>query len=922
MAKSEYRQLKKGYKEEAKERSKQVTLEKKEMRKLPKEEKALKKQEIKQKIESWKENINATEDKKEKKAKKKGYKKYKKIRRRPYVLATWAAIILLLVGSYTNFYMKRTAPMTAEQAEAAEFSKAVAEQVMAESIVLLKNESDFLPLQDTKINVFGAGATKPVFGGGGAGAIDSSEVDDLYLAFDQQNIEYNTTLYNLYSNFIYDGNASTEPFEKPGKSLMQKLFPNVIGFIPQFTKEMPASELSEDVIKEAVDYSDTALYVISRTGSEAIDLKVEDVRLKQEERDTLDILDANFDHIILLVNTVNAFELGFIEEYENIDSVMWVGAPGKYGTHAIAKALIGDVTPSGKLVDTYAYDVESNPAVINTGNFEYVDENGEGTGRYFTNNLEGIYVGYRYYETFLDDAEYRETVQFPFGYGLSYTDFDWEVVETAFNDEEISVDVEVTNTGDFAAKDVVQVYFSAPFTEGGIEKASIELGGYAKTSELAPGESEVVTVTFATSDMASYDQEMEEAWVLEAGDYQIKVARHIRDIVEEFAYNVGETVVIKEDQATGTEIRNLFEDAAGDLVYLSRSNPEDTFPKAPTEEEYLIPEVVVDTAEYKVEPSTEEAPTTGADNGVELADLKGLDYHDPLWEKFLDQFTAKEMVKLVGDGGYWTEPVKRLGVPATTMYDGPASIRSFFESWSSVAFPVGVNMASTWNDELIEQMGVAMGQEAVAYDVDAVYAPSMNMHRSPLGGRNFEYYSEDPYISGKLSAAYTRGLQSTGTVAVFKHFAGNDQETNRAANGLYVWATEQALREIYFKPFEIAVKEGNPYGAMSAFNRIGTTWAGGNRALLTDLLREEWGFEGFVITDAGIGPQGNHFDPHQAIHAGNDLMLAFPINFSWDNKFEKELKQYLEEDEAGTLLGLRNAVHNISYFILQTNKVD
>ncbi len=922
MAKSNYRQLVKSYKEDAKEKAKALKLSRKDRKGLSKEEKKVLKQEDKKQVELWKQDIKATEDKKERKAKKKGFKKYKKIRRRPYVLGTWAAIVLLVVGSYTSFYVSRTAPLTAKEAEAAKFSRNVAEKVMEESIVLLKNESDILPLQNTKINVFGAGAAKPVFGGGGAGAIDSSTVDDLYMAFDEQNIQYNTTLYNLYSNFIYNDEASSEEFNKPGKSLIQKLFPNVIGFIPQSTKEMPANHLSDEIVKEAVDYSDTALYVISRTGSEAIDLSVEDVRLSDEERDTLDILDKNFKHIVLLVNTVNAFELGFIDEYEHIDSVLWVGAPGQYGTHAIAKVLTGEVSPSGKLVDTFAYNVESNPAVQNTGDFQYVDEKGEPTGRYFTNNLEGIYVGYRYYETFLDEQAYNENVQFPFGYGLSYTDFEWEIVDSNFTKDKISVDVKVTNTGEFASKDVVQVYFSAPYTPGGIEKSSIELGGYGKTKELKPNESEVVTVSFATNDMSSYDQETEEAWVLEAGEYQIKVAHHIRDIVEQIPYKVEETVVTKADETTGTEIENLFEDADGDLVYLSRSNPEETLPKEPAEEDYLIPEEVVASAEYQVEPSTAEVPTTNENHDLKLEDLKGLDYNDPLWGKFLDQFTAEEMIKLVGDGGYWTEPVERLGVPATTMYDGPASIRAFFDSWASVAFPVGVNAASTWNDPLIEEMGVAMGQEAVVYGVNAVYAPSMNMHRSPLGGRNFEYYSEDPYISGKMAAAYTRGLQSTGTVAVFKHFAANDQETNRAANGLYVWATEQSLREIYFEPFEIAVKEGNPYGAMSAFNRIGTTWSGGSKELLTDLLREEWGFEGFVITDAGIGPQGNHFNTHQAITAGNDLMLAFPINFSGPNGFEEELAQYLEEDEAGTLHGLRNAVHNISYYILQTNKVD
>ncbi|RLQ92774.1 glycoside hydrolase family 3 N-terminal domain-containing protein [Planomicrobium sp. Y74] len=923
MERPKYKLLVKQYKAEGKEKVKKFKADKKHRRDLPKEEKAASKQDNKNEIKRWKQDIKSTPDKKERKAKKKGYKKFKKIKRRPYIVGAVAAIVLLISGTFFSWYSSATAPMTEEQESAADYSREIAENVMAESIVLLENENALLPLEnDKKINVFGSGAAKPIFGGGGAGAIDSSTVDDLFTAFDQEGIAYNETLFKLYSNSAYEDEASTEEFTKPDKSMLGTLLPNALSFFPSSTDEMPVSELSDEVMEEALNFSDTALYVISRTGSEAIDLTVDKVRLTEDEKATIELLNENFEHIILMANTVNAFELGFIEDYENIESVLWIGAPGKYGTHAIARTLTGENSPSGRLVDTYAYNVESNPAVLNTGDFQYVNENGEPASRYFTNNLEGIYVGYRYYETFLSEEEYEETVQFPFGYGLSYTTFDWEVVSNDFNEEEMSVDVEVTNTGDSKAKEVVQVYFTAPYTEGGIEKSSIELAGYAKTSELEPGQSETVTVNFATRDMSSYDQMEAQAWVLEEGNYQVKVARNIREIEEELAFEVEETIVYDVDETTGVEIANRFDGADGRLEYLSRANPEETFPTEPSGDDFLIPDAVVETAEYEHVPSTQKMPATDADNGIMLEDLKGLDYSDPLWHEFLDQLTAEEMIQLAGDGGYWTTPIKRIGVPATSIYDGPASIRNFFEAWSSVAFPVGVNAASTFNDELIEEMGVAMGQEAVAYDVDAVYAPSMNMHRSPLGGRNFEYYSEDPYISGKMAAAYTRGLQSTGTVAVFKHFAANDQETNRANNGLYVWATEQSLREIYLEPFEITVKEGDPHGAMSAFNRIGTTWAGGSYALLTEILREEWGFEGFVITDAGIGPQGNHFNALQAVEAGNDLMLAGPFNFPMQNKYEKELASYMEQDRAGTTIALRNAAHNIFYYILQTNKVE
>lgn len=821
--------------------------------------------------------------------------------------------------SFGRWYYTATKPLTTEQATTRDQSIKLAEQVMDEGAVLLKNEDSVLPLQENKLSIFGIGSVKTVYGGGGAGGIAGDSVDTFYEALDQSSIDYDKDLYNLYSNYSATGKISLEDYKKPGKNIINILLPNLSGFIQSSPVEMPADNISDEILNKSAEFSDTALYVVSRVGMEASDQKVEDLRLSDDEKKTLDKLDEKFDHIVLLVNATNVMELGFVDDYKNIDSVLWIGAPGQVGSHSIAKMLKGEVNPSGRLTDTYAYDLESNPAVLNTGDFQY-KEDGEGVRRYFQNNEESIYVGYRYYETFTSEADYDLAVQYPFGYGLSYTDFTWQIESTEVKDGKITAKVKVTNTGKVAGKDVVQLYYEPPYTTGGIEKSAIVLGGYAKTKTIQPEESETVTVSFNVDDMASYDDETAKTWVLEAGDYGIKIAKNVHEFVDEFSYSQAETLYLDTDNTTGETVTNRFDDSRGDLTYLSRSDPEATAPSAPSGDDYNLPEGLYDY-DYVHEKSDAEVPTMGVDNQIKLKDLKGLDYDDPKWNKFLDQFTDNELVSLAGNGGYWTIAIDRLGIPRTSMYDGPASIRSFIGSWASVAYPTPVNLSATWNDELAQEVGEAMGNEAQSYDIDAVYAPSLNLHRSPLGGRNFEYYSEDPLIAGKIGAAYTKGVQSTGTVAVMKHFAGNEQETNRANYGLYVWTTEQSLRELYLKPFKLAVKEGGANGAMSAFNRIGPIWAGGNKALLTDVLRTEWGFEGFVITDAGIAGQGDHFNALQAVEAGNDLMLYFLIDTPGDNTFEKQLKDYLKEDRAGTLQALRKSAHNICYYVLQTNKL-
>lgn len=921
MNKQEKKDLLASYKLKARNKYKKLAAERKKRRKLPiKEQFALWKKD-RQSFARWKKRIQKTEDQDSKKVQKKGFKLFKKLLRRKYVIAIWVSILLIVGGLFGSWIYGATRPLTVEQQAAREQSLAVAREVMDEGIVLLRNDENVLPLASNNVSVFGISAAAPVYGGGGAGGIAAKDVEGLYKAFGDAGIDYDKTLYNVYNNFVASKKASTDEFTpSTGQSLLDILVPNIAGFLASSTPEMPVDQLPAGVLDEAKSHSDTAVYVIARAGMETRDFTPEQLQLSAEERGTLEVLDANFDHVVVLLNTTNVIELGFVEEFENIDGVLWIGAPGEVGAHSVAATLLGEVNPSGKLTDTYAYDLSSNPAVSNTGDFEY--ETDEATrDRFFVNYLEDIYVGYRYYETFLTDEEYSQQVQYPFGYGLSYTNFDWNLVSSQATGDTIRAEVEVRNTGSVAGKEVVQLYYEAPFTQGGVEKSSKVLGGFAKTELLQPGEAQTVTVEFATKSMASYDAKDAKTWVLDAGEYRINVARNVRDTVSSFGYQQADRLVINTDSATGAEVTNRFDDTAGDLTYLSRSDKNGTYPQAPSGDDFKLPEGLL-AADYKHEAKSISGPVTDADNDIKLEDLKGLPYDDPKWQQFLDQFTTDELVELAGNGGYWSIAIDRLGVPRTSMYDGPASIRNFLQAWATVAYPIPVNLSATWNATLAEEVGRSMGEEAQSFNVDAVYAPSVNLHRSPLGGRNFEYFSEDPLVAGKFGAAWTRGLQSTKTIAVMKHFAANDQETNRANYGLYTWLTEQSLREIYLRPFEITVKEGGAIGAMSAFNRIGATWAGGSKPLLTDVLRTEWGFTGFVITDAGAAGQGEHFDALQAVEAGNDMILAFIFDEPGKNTYEKQLDAYLKEDRAGTIAALRKAAHNITYYVLQTSKIE
>lgn len=736
-----------------------------------------------------------------------------------------------------------------------ENSKKAAVDAEAEGIVLLKND-DFLPLDGRKLNIFGTGSVYPFMGGAGSGAITSDDPVTFYDALDEEGIEYNNELRELYEK-----NIGTNQMPRTDNTVINNLLQVALSI--NSLKEMPVSKLTDKIMKNAVDYSDTALIMISRTSAEGSDLSFDTLKLSDEEKALVELVTDKFANVIVLFNIGNVMQADWIEKYDSIKAAAIVWIPGEFGFISVARMLVGKVNPSGRLADTIAYNPEDHPSGKCFGNFSYSDAD----GRHFVEYQEGIYVGYRYFETFAKDK-----VQFPFGYGLSYTTFEKEVTSTSFDENEIKISVRVTNTGSVEGKETVQVYYSAPYSKGGIEKSAVCLGGFAKTDMLAPGKSQTVDVVFRTDDMASYDRENNEAWVLEAGDYKIIFAENADEFIEEFTYTVDEDKIIKEDSKTGSEIKNLFDSCYNGFTVLSRSDAKATYPESKERQQTDA----VKNADSLPEPvKTGTAPKTGVkyEKTITLRDV----YEDEsLWDAFLDQLTLDEMALLVSDGGYGTAGVERLGIPATMDNDGPSSIKGrngLLYTDSGVAFPCETAIACTWNPEIAKRIGVALGKESADMGTDILYAPAANLHRNPRGGRNFEYFSEDPLISGKMAAALINGCSSEGLVVTLKHFALNDQESHR--NGVFTWADEQTMRELYLKAFEIAVKESDCAGIMSAYNRIGADWCGGSSALLIDLLRKEWGFDGFVVSDFTSNITGSgYMSPVLAVYNGNDTMLT------------------------------------------------
>lgn len=784
----------------------------------------------------------------------------------------------------------------------------IAKRIESEGIVLLENEDDILPLKSKKVNVFGAASCSIAFAGAaGSGAVRSADAIGFYDALDNAGIEYNKDLYNLYASYTGTRFSSTVFF----------LISYVITVLKQFfgggQAEMPINRISKKQMAQALEFSDTAVIVIGRVGTEMKDLSIEQLNLNDDEKKMVDKVCKTFPNVIVIFNISNVMDMSWLQEYESIKASMIMWLPGEVGTDSVGKVLSGEVNPSGKLVDTISYDIEDHPASENFGNYMY--RNVIGVPKYFVNYSEGIYVGYRYFETFAP-----EKVMYPFGYGLSYTDFEWTTEAFEYDNEKITIRVKVQNIGETKGKDVVQVYFSAPYYAGGIEKSAIELAAYAKTKELAPGESEVLEITFAVEDMASYDSVTEQAWVLDKGEYKIHIAHDVRTFEDSYNYNVAEKIVYKTDAVSGNDVKNLFDFANGNLTYFSRSNPEETYPQAPNN--YKAPKSVLNSDE-RPDPITEgEAPKTGVKYKDGVITLSDVAKDESLWDAFLDQLTVKEMIDLVADCGYETTGLDRLGIPDTSDNDGPSCIKGkggLLYTDCGLAFPVATVLACTWNDTLAEEFGDIIGEEGVQLGTDVWYAPGCNLHRSPQGGRNNEYYSEDPLLSGKMSAAVTRGVQSHGIIVTVKHFAANDQETNRQSNGLYTWLNEQSLRELYLEPFEISVKEGKAKGIMSAYNRLGDQWCGGSKALLVDLLRNEWGFDGFVITDASIDLTGEgYLDPALAVYARNSGILTMLYVVSAPQTL-LSLRLAYAKDPIGFGNALRLCVYDICRMKIQSN---
>ena len=810
----------------------------------------------------------------------------------------------------------------------------VAEEIMEDGIVLLKNES-LLPLNETKkLNIFGWESINPAYGGAGSGGInDLYDIVSLNQGLENAGFSINQELVDFYNNYGADN---------PEMSIQKQSWT-----LP----EPPVDTYSDELIKSAKEYSDVAVVVLSRKAGEGhndipMDVskaaydnnsdKYDDfpegehyLQLSQTERDMVDMVCSNFDNVIVVYNGANQFELGFVDEYPQIKSVVWCPGTGNVGFNALGKVFSGEVNPSGKTPDTFIYDMTTAPWWNNAEKTEYtnladmaVEGMNAGTAQVyapaFTNYAEGIYVGYKYYETAAQEGsiDYDKTVQYPFGYGLSYTEFEQKMGELEEKDGQISVDVEVTNTGDVAGKDVVEVYYKPPYTNGGIEKSSANLIEFAKTDLLQPGETQTVTVTFSIEDMASYDENNAKAYVLEKGDYVISINSDSHTVLDQKTYTAGDDVVYKgENKRASDDIAasNVFENAKGDVTYLSRAdhfaNYEEAT-KAPASAELGEPYV----SEYHLNSNFDKTtylndedvmPTTGADNGLTLADMRDADYDDPRWEKLLDQLTVDEMANMIAMAGYQTAAMDSVGKVATLDFDGPAAINNNFTGVGSIGFPIEVVVASTWNKELAQAWGECMGKISQEMGAEGWYAPGMNTHRTAFGARNYEYFSEDGVLSGNMGAKAVEGARNYGVYSYIKHFAMYEGNAKMVS----VWSNEQAIREIYLKPFEISVKQGGANAVMVSWSFLGDKWTGESSNLMKTVLRDEWGFRGMALTDFFRNNGHGFMNADAALANGVDAMLS---------TFNGEENNVANPEHPTSVLQMRNACKNVMYTVVSS----
>lgn len=863
----------------------------------------------------------------------------------------------------TSVYPTQKATNKAEAfANAQEVNLKLAE----EGFVLLKNENAALPMnKGARISVFSKNSVNLSYGGSGSGGFDTSNNKNLYESLNDAGFVTNPTLKSFYES-SQSGPVRTANSSDLDNGDNQKIA----------TAETPQSKYTDAVRNSYADYSDAALVVITRIGGEGFDLpryqgdsegavSVDShyLELDQNEIDLLTaVTDGTFKRVVVVFNTPSSFEVTFLKDSayaafaDKIDAAVWIGFTGSNGITALGEILNGDVNPSGRLVDTWAADFTKNPSFVNfgTGCLPDTTDKYDGGMYYSVDYEEGIYVGYRYYETRGEtDGEdwYNANVVYPFGYGLSYTTFDWTVGDASASEIElgttITVPVTVKNTGSVAGKDVVQLYASAPYTLGGIEKAHKVLVGFAKTKLLQPGESETVTASFDPYSAASYDYRDANSngfsgYELEAGEYTLYVSRNAHESEKAIALNLAADVQIGTDPTTDSEVVNRYTDSEDFLdsdwqldTMLSRADWEGTWPTPQTAQQHagtdrLYEEIRSEEHNNPTDFDSEEYPWFGEEPTLTLRDLlpsaeaEGYEpvvsYDDERWEELMMGCDEEEMIALINNGAYHTLAMESVGLPATIHGDGPSGFTCFMSkeqvngTCQYVSEPV---MASTWNINLMNELGEAIGEEGTIGDkatgqpYSSIYASGVNIHRSPFGGRCSEYFSEDPFISGMMGAAEVQGIQSRGVLPTVKHFVANEQETHRSIGGDLSWLSEQALREIYLKPFEYTVKLGETRGIMTSFNRIGTRWTGGDYRLLTEILRNEWGFNGLVICDFNTIPQ--YMIPRMMFYAGGSLDLATQQSAMWTD---------CDTSEAGDAIVLMRAVKDVMYALVNSNAMN
>lgn len=863
----------------------------------------------------------------------------------------------------TSVYPTQKATNKAEAfANAQEVNLKLAE----EGFVLLKNENAALPMnKGARISVFSKNSVNLSYGGSGSGGFDTSNNKNLYESLNDAGFVTNPTLKRFYES-SQSGPVRTANSSDLDNGDNQKIA----------TAETPQSKYTDAVRNSYADYSDAALVVITCIGGEGFDLPRYQgdsegavspdshyLELDQNEIDLLTaVTDGTFKRVVVVFNTPSSFEATFLKDSayaafaDKIDAAVWIGFTGSNGITALGEILNGDVNPSGRLVDTWAADFTKNPSFVNfgTGCLPDTTDKYDGGMYYSVDYEEGIYVGYRYYETRGEtDGEdwYNANVVYPFGYGLSYTTFDWTVGDASASEIElgttITVPVTVKNTGSVAGKDVVQLYASAPYTLGGIEKAHKVLVGFAKTKLLQPGESETVTVSFDPYSAASYDYRDANSngfsgYELEAGEYTLYVSRNAHESEKAIALNLAADVQIGTDPTTDSEVVNRYTDSEDFLdsdwqldTMLSRADWEGTWPTPQTAQQHagtdrLYEEIRSEEHNNPTDFDSEEYPWFGEEPTLTLRDLlpsaeaEGYEpvvsYDDERWEELMMGCDEEEMIALINNGAYHTLAMEGVGLPATIHGDGPSGFTCFMSkeqvngTCQYVSEPV---MASTWNINLMNELGEAIGEEGTIGDkatgqpYSSIYAPGVNIHRSPFGGRCSEYFSEDPFISGMMGAAEVQGIQSRGVLPTVKHFVANEQETHRSIGGDLSWLSEQALREMYLKPFEYTVKLGETRGIMTSFNRIGTRWTGGDYRLLTEVLRNEWGFNGLVICDFNTIPQ--YMIPRMMFYAGGSLDLATQQSAMWTD---------CDTSDAGDAIVLMRAVKDVMYALVNSNAMN